>query len=205
VKILLAEDDLDSLEMLRLTVASWGFKPVTARDGVEAWYALQRDNDIGLVVVDWMMPRLSGLELCRQIRSERTRLSTYVVVLTGLPQESDLVGGLEAGADDYVIKPFRPAELRARLQVGVRVLALQNSLGDRVKDLETALARVKRLEGMLPICSYCKKIRDRSDYWHEVETYVAEKSGAEFTHGICPACLEAFKAKVEQHALTGRR
>ena len=82
------------------------------------------------------------------------------------------------------------SELRARLQVGERVLKLQEELRRRVGELEQALAQVKQLRGLLPICAHCKKIRDDKNYWHSVENYIADHSAAEFTHGICPICLE---------------
>ena len=98
--------------------------------------------------------------------------------------------GLEAGADDYMVKPCNTQELSARVKVGFRVLSLQESLAERVQELEQALERVKQLQGLLPICSYCKKIRDDSNYWHQVEEYVSTYAEVQFTHGICPACYE---------------
>lgn len=102
----------------------------------------------------------------------------------------DVVAGLQAGANDYVTKPFNAPELRARLQVGRRVLDLQMELTERVKDLEEALARVKQLEGYLPICAYCKKIRNDEDYWQQIESYISAHSKALFTHTICPDCYQ---------------
>ena len=88
------------------------------------------------------------------------------------------------------MKPFDLPELRARLQVGERVLKLQMELHCRVRELELAMAQVHQLRGLLPICVHCKKIRDDQNYWHQVETYVSARSSAEFTHSICPSCLE---------------
>ena len=99
---------------------------------------------------------------------------------------------MQAGADDYITKPFDPAELEARLQVGARVTDLQNKLAERVKELEAALSQVKQLRGLLPICSYCKKIRNDENYWDQVENYIAKHSDAEFSHSICPECYEKF-------------
>src|SRR4030042_1124403 len=100
--------------------------------------------------------------------------------------------GLQAGANDYVTKPFDVSELRARIQVGQRVLDLQQALACRVQELEVALSNVKKLRGLLPICSYCKKIRNDGNYWEDVEKYVAEHSAAEFSHGVGPGCYEQF-------------
>ena len=102
----------------------------------------------------------------------------------------DVVKGLEAGADDYMIKPFDAEELRARVRVGFRVLDLQEKLTHRVDELEQALGQIKQLQGLLPICSYCKKIRDDGNYWQQVEEYIGSHSEVKFSHGICPACYE---------------
>jgi response regulator RpfG family c-di-GMP phosphodiesterase len=100
--------------------------------------------------------------------------------------------GLDAGADDYVVKPFNQAELRARVHVGMRMLGLQESLARRVTELEAALASVKQLRGLLPMCSYCKKIRVDDSYWQQLEGYITEHSEAKFSHGICPECFPAL-------------
>ena len=99
--------------------------------------------------------------------------------------------GLEAGADDYVTKPFHHPELRARLRGAVRVIELQEQLVARVTELEVALSRVRQLQGLVPICSYCKRVRSDRDYWEQVEGYIARHTEAVFSHGICPECLEA--------------
>jgi len=104
------------------------------------------------------------------------------------------VEGLQAGADDYVTKPFDHAELRARVQVGARVVQLQSALAARVRELEEAMSSVKTLEGLLPICCYCNKIRDDGNYWHRVESYIAGRANVRFSHGICPDCTHKMKA-----------
>jgi DNA-binding response OmpR family regulator len=106
------------------------------------------------------------------------------------------VAGLEAGADDYLIKPVDLSELRARVQVGVRVVSLQARLAEKVAELQSSLDSVRQLRGLLPICSYCKRIRDDRNYWQRVEVYVSEHTDATFTHGICPSCLEDAKAEL---------
>src|SRR3989440_12800541 len=120
------------------------------------------------------MPGMDGLELCTRIRSMGREPKPYLIFVTARARPQDIVTGLTAGADDYIVKPFQREELRARVRVGERLLELQAILADRVKELEDALARVKLLQGLLPICSYCKKVRDDRTYWQQVESSIAE-------------------------------
>ena len=193
MKILIVEDEPTSRRLLEATLTRWGYKPVLARDGDEAWKQLEDSLQPSLLILDWLLPGIDGLELCRKLRARKESAPAYIIMLTSRVTKEDLVAGLEAGADDYVTKPFDPQELRARLQVGMRVLALQNALAERVAELETALSRQKQLEGLLPICCYCKKIRDDSNYWHQVESYMVQHSELKFSHSVCPECTEKFK------------
>ena len=191
MRILIADDDSVSRRLLERTLQGWGYEVTVARDGAEAWAALSGPSRPQLAVFDWMMPGLDGPELCRRTRAmEGQAAPVYVILLTARAERSDVVEGLEAGADDYVVTPFDRAELRARLHVGARVLQLQSSLAERVRELEDALSKVKLLQGLLPICSYCKRVRDDRNYWQQVESYVTDRSAARFSHSICPACYE---------------
>jgi sigma-B regulation protein RsbU (phosphoserine phosphatase) len=200
MKILIAEDDLTSRRILEAILAKWNYEVTATGDGLEAWQALQTENAPPIAIIDWMMPGMDGVDFCRQIRQTPTLTPTYIILLTSKAQQEDVVAGLEAGANDYVRKPFEREELRARIQVGERVVELQAALADRVKMLEEAIVKIKTLQGLLPICSYCKKIRNDQDYWQQIETYVAEHTQAEFTHGICPDCLEKH-IKVQMESL----
>lgn len=204
MRILAADDDPISLNILETLLPKWGLEVVPCRDGEEAWRILEGSGAPPLAILDWMMPRLDGLEVCRRIRAAASPRPPYIFILTTLGRREDVITGLEAGANDYVTKPFDQGELHARVQVGVRMVELQGLLADRVRDLEEALKSVKQLRGLLPICSYCKKVRDDRNYWKQVETYVAERSDAEFSHGICPDCYETI-VKPEMKSLKGRR
>jgi len=176
--------------MLQVYLTRWGYQVVVATDGAEAWRVLDSSDAPKLAILDWMMPLMDGAEICRKVR-EASRVSpAYLILLTARDDNEDVVKGLDAGADDYVTKPFNRDELRARVRVGVRVAELQTSLADRVSELERALTGVKQLQGLLPICCYCKKIRDDRNYWQQVEGYISEHSQAQFSHGICPDCYE---------------
>ena len=167
-----------------------GHEVVVANDGEQAWAGFQKDPDIPLAVLDWNMPGLTGPELCQKVRQIQTQQPPYLILLTSRDSREDIVSGLQAGANDYVTKPFDFDELRARMQVGERVVRLQRSLAERVKELEEALVKVKMLQGLLPICLYCKKIRDDQNYWQQLDKYITEHSEAKFSHGICPDCYE---------------
>ena len=199
MKILIAEDDMVSRRLLEATLIKWGYEVVVTCDGAEAWEVFQQVAAPMLAILDWMMPSMDGIELCRKIRHALMPTPPYLILLTAKGRREDVVTGLRAGADDYVTKPFDREELRARVQVGMRIMELQQSLADRVNALEEALARVKQLQGLLPICSYCKKIRDDQNYWQQVESYISEHSEAQFSHSICPDCYErCVKPELEQ-------
>jgi DNA-binding response OmpR family regulator len=153
-----------------------------------------------LAILDWMMPEIDGPEVCRRVRAELPLANMYLLLVTAREGRGDVVAGLEAGADDYIIKPFDPDELRARVAVGVRVLSLQQKLAERVAELQDALSNVKQLRGLLPICSYCKRIRGDDQYWQQVEGYIADHSEAQFSHGICPSCYATISAELDEVA-----
>ena len=199
MRVLIADDDRVASEMLSRTLTRWEFDVTVVSDGGAAWRHLEAERAPTLAILDWMMPNLDGPEVCRRMRTERPLANMYLILLTSLDARKDLVAGLDAGADDYVVKPFDPEELRARVQVGVRVLTLQAQLGERVSELQEALSNVKQLHGLLPICSYCKRIRGDDSYWQQVESYIAERSEAQFSHGICPACFADVEKQIESY------
>lgn len=197
--ILIAEDDPVSRRLLESSLVSWGYQVLTASNGIEAWHMLQRSSEPSMAILDWMMPHMDGLEVCRKIRATPHLKHMYILLLTAKSLREHVVAGLQAGADDYVTKPFDRAELRARVQVGARIVILQRQLTNRIRELEEALSQVKQLQGLLPICSYCKKIRDDQNYWQQVEEYISKHSRAQFSHSICPDCyLHHIKPKLDK-------
>jgi sigma-B regulation protein RsbU (phosphoserine phosphatase) len=198
VRALVADDDRVTAEILSRTLKRWEFDVTVARAGGEAWDYLRSATSPTLAILDWMMPELDGPEVCRRVRRELPLANMYLVLLTARESPGDLVAGLDAGADDYITKPFDAEELRARVQVGVRVLNLQERLAERVTELQAALVNVKQLRGLLPICSYCKRIRGDDQYWQQLEGYIAEHSDAQFSHGICPTCYAAVSAELDK-------
>ncbi len=203
MRILIAEDDAISRRLLESTLSKWGHDVVAVSDGRAALEVLQAKNPPPLAILDWMMPEMDGVQVCQVVRGPTTERILYVLLLTAKGRKEDIVAGLEAGADDYLIKPFDREELRARLNAGIRIVTLEQALAERVHQLEDALARVHELQGLLPICSYCKKVRDDQHYWHEVENYVSSRSAAVFSHGVCPDCRDRV-LKVQLAELTHR-
>jgi phosphoserine phosphatase RsbU/P len=197
--VLVADDDAVSRTVVAAILRKGGYDVHLAVDGSEAWAMLQAPKPPSLAVMDWVMPGLDGPEICRRLRTLDTTTPIYVVLLTSRDTSSDIVAGLDAGADDYVTKPPQEDELLARVSVGVRVVKLQQALAERVRSLEDALSNVKQLQGLLPICSYCKSIRDDQNYWRRVETYISDHSSVQFSHSFCPDCyLRYVKPQLDE-------
>ena len=190
--VLVADDEPVSRTVVAAMLRKAGYDVKVVSDGQQAWTALQQPDAPPLAVMDWMMPGLDGPEICRRLRRVETPTPTYVILLTSRDAAADVVEGLRAGADDYVTKPPHEEELLARISVGTRVVALQQTLADRVRKLEEALSNVKQLQGLLPMCSYCKRIRDDQNYWQQVESYISVHSGVQFSHSYCPECFERY-------------
>jgi DNA-binding response OmpR family regulator len=200
MRALIADDDIVTAAAVSASVSGWGFDVVVANDGLDALAQLMADPPPALAIIDWEMPGLDGPDICRRIRSDQSRDGLYILLLTARSGADDIVAGLEAGADDYLVKPVNLSELRARLHVGVRVVTLQARLAKKVAELQATLDTARQLRGLLPICSYCKRIRNDQNYWERVEVYVTEHSDAKFTHGICPTCLEGVEAEIAKGA-----
>ena len=188
--VLVAEDEPVSRRLLEKSLAQWGYRPIVCPDGLEALTLLRSSDAPRIAVLDWGMPGIDGVDICRVIRDSDTPTQPYLILLTARSRPEDTVQGLRAGADDYITKPVDREEFEARLQVAARIVGLQQRLADRVDQLEDALKRVRQLQGLLPICAYCKRIRDDQNYWNQVETYLADHTDVRFSHGICPTCRE---------------
>jgi phosphoserine phosphatase RsbU/P len=192
MKILIAEDDVMSQVMLKAMVTKAGYEPVVTGDGLSAYEILSQPTTPKLAVLDWMMPGLDGVEVCRKIRELKSDEPVYIILLTSRDDRKDIIHGLKSGANDYIVKPYDVEELQVRINVGRKVVELQASLAGRIAELQDALAQIKTLKGLLPICMYCKKIRDDKQYWQQVEGYIAEHTEAQFSHSICPDCYKKY-------------
>ena len=193
---LIADDDVVNATVLAAALRRLDIDPVMAHDGPSAWDRIQATRP-SLAILDWMMPGLDGLALCRRIRETAEHAHMYVILLTARHARGDIIEGLDAGADDYLVKPFDRRELQARVRTGVRIVSLQRQLTEQIDALRETLTNVKQLKGLLPICSYCKRIRKDRDYWQQLEGYISEHSDAQFSHGICPGCLHHAQSELE--------
>ncbi|MEK7468260.1 MAG: response regulator transcription factor [Planctomycetota bacterium] len=192
MKILVAEDDPVSRRLLEISLSRWGHEPALTEDGDAAWAALQSPDRPLVAVLDLMMPGLSGIEICRKARALAAKRPLYLILLTAKNDTATIVEALDSGANDYVVKPFTPDELRSRIGVGIRVVELEKQLETRIEELERANAELKELRQMIPMCAYCKKVRNDQNFWEKVETYIGMRTKAKVSHGVCPECMEKF-------------
>lgn len=204
LEVLVADDEPVSRTVVSAMLKKAGYPVILANDGEQAWKKLDAADSPSLALLDWEMPGLQGPEVVERIRSRASQTPTYVILLTSRDSSADIVRGLRAGADDYVTKPANEDELIARVNVGARVVQLQLALADRVRSLEEALANVKALQTLLPMCSYCKSIRNDQNYWEKVESYFSQHSNVSFTHSYCPNCYDKF-VRPELEALEDAR
>jgi DNA-binding response OmpR family regulator len=197
MRILIAEDDFTSRTALMEVLKKQGHEVIAAVNGHEACMLLQHPEAPMLAILDWMMPEVDGLEVVRRLRARQAERPLYLIMLTAKGGKADVIAGLEAGANDYLTKPVDAGELRARIEVGQRMVAMQEALAAKVEELSQALDQVKTLRGIVPICANCKKIRDDTGYWNQVEVYVRDHTEAEFSHGICPDCMKKLYPECE--------
>jgi DNA-binding response OmpR family regulator len=192
MKVLAVEDDPVALAMLKRALQKLGHEVVTATDGQQALEAIERE-EFRVVVSDWIMPGVDGLELCRRLRARLGRDYVYFILLSGiLPSEENQKEAIEAGVDDFLHKPLDPLRIAMRLHVAERIVQYAT--------------QVRQLEEFLPICGYCKKVRDDQNYWQQIESYINARTGTDFSHSVCPDCytsvikpqLEELRREVER-------
>lgn len=176
MNVLAVEDDNVSKAVLRRALEGLGHEVTEAADGEEGWAAWLRDKP-RVIVSDWQMPKLDGLDFCKRLRSEQGEDYVYFILLTSSTASvENRRMAAEAGVDDFLTKPVDVSELWMRLRVAERILKYTT--------------QVNRLEELMPMCSYCKKIRDDGNYWQQIESYINERTGSEISHSVCPECYE---------------
>ncbi len=180
--ILIAEDDPVSARILEAALLKFGYQPVIARHGLEAWERFD-EQPVRVIVSDWMMPRMDGLAFCEKVRARAQTPYTYFILLTAnqtSAENHELASA--AGVDDFLAKPLDREVIRTRLRVAERILRYT--------------AEIRQLQEMIPICTYCHKVRDTHDYWDRVESYIQKETGSRFSHGACPECYDKEIARL---------
>ena len=180
--ILVVDDQPANLKVLLSFLQEHNYRVYMVDSGQRALDILPKIRP-DLVLLDVMMPGMNGFEICRRIKADKKLASLPIIFMTALDSVGDKMAGFAAGAVDYITKPFQQAEVLARINTHI-------TLRKREKELEQALEEIKTLTGILPICSYCKQIRNDEGYWQQVEEYISEHSGALFSHGVCPSCYK---------------
>lgn len=183
-RVLIVDDELHEIKVLTKFLHD-DYKIMAAKDGESALKIAQGSNPPDLILLDIIMPGLNGYATCKQLKENDTTKNIPVIFVTAISEVMDAARAFELGAVDYVTKPFNPVTVKARVKTHIQ-------LNDTLQDLQTALSEVKTLRGFLPICSYCKKIRDDKGYWNQIESYIQEHSDAEFSHSVCQECAKKY-------------
>ncbi len=216
MRILLVEDNPEQQLIIKNTLRKGSFNDLTlASSANEAFNFLGIDNPehipaTDLILMDIVMPYVDGIEACRKIKTTPHTSDIPIIMVTGLSQLENLDRAFDAGAMDYIVKPVKRIDLLARVQSALKLKqemdmrkAREQDLIEEIEhrkqikrareklilELKEALAQVKTLSGLLPICSNCKKIRDDKGYWNQIESYLSNHSAVDFSHSICPDCL----------------
>jgi diguanylate cyclase (GGDEF)-like protein len=195
MKILIAEDDAVSRRVLEVALVRRGYEVIVTNNGAEALEVLQQDKAPPLAILDWMMPLMDGVEICRRVRAAVRASPTYIILLTAKSSMGEIVRGLQAGADDYLTKPFNRDELYARVQVGMRVVELQRNVAERVQQLERAEAELRTISLTDDLTGLCNR---RGFLMHaEEHLKVGRRTGKEFL--LLYADLDGLKQINDTH------
>jgi len=190
-RVLVAEDDTKTHKAITFLLQRQGYEVVLTCEGRTALDILSRPDPPQIALLDWEMPEMNGVDVCSAVRALVPAPYIYLIIVTARDTTRDMLTAFQAGADDFLTKPADAQELLARMRCGERVLGLEEKLAGRIQEMEEALSEMDQLKRLLPICMYCKKIRGHGESWHQIESYIHEHTGAEFTHGICPGCMKS--------------
>jgi phosphoserine phosphatase RsbU/P len=187
--ILIVDDTPENLTLLRQMLTENGYRVRPALNGETALTSIKNDLP-DLILLDIMMPGMGGYEVCKRLKSEEKTRRIPIIFISALNELDDKVKAFSLGCADYITKPFQAEEVLARVKTHMTLRSLQKSLEDKNAQLQKALDENKILQGIIPICANCKKVRDDKGYWTQVEAYISEHSEAYFSHGICPTCVK---------------
>jgi DNA-binding response OmpR family regulator len=172
MKVLIAEDGGVARKILETNLKKWGYEVLATQNGAQAWGELSKSDAPSLAILDWLMPDLTGPEICKKVREIEIDKYTYIILVTARGQKDDIFEGFAAGADDYLTKPYDKQELFWRLKVGERILKLQGSLEKKTNKIEEVIGNFKLLQSMIPACKECKKIKEIESFLDNLETFV---------------------------------
>lgn len=192
--ILAVDDARASLKLLTGILTAEGYEVRPAESG-ELALASVLAGPPELILLDVVMPGMDGFQVLRWLKARETVRDIPVIIISALTETAQRVEGLKLGAVDFISKPFQAEELLARVQIHLELHRLRVRLEEQAAKLRQALAKVKMLSGLVPICAYCKKIRDDKGFWSQIESYIRDHSEAEFSHGICPECAKTLFPK----------
>jgi len=191
VKILIAEDEFTTRMIVQVCLEKWGYRVESVANGTEAWDSLKKSEAPHIAILDWEMPEIDGVEVCRRIKESGGENPPYVILLTSRDSKTDIVKGFDAGADDYMTKPFNDNELRARVRVAERLVRTQSTLSKTVVELRDALNQLEMLENGIATCESCQKVLSNDDdAWHNFQEIVEGGVDSRFIHTRCPDCQE---------------
>jgi len=187
--ILIVDDTPENLKVLRSILMQQSYRVRVAINGQMAINSVAESLP-DLILLDIRMPGIDGFEVCRRLKADALFQQIPVIFLSASDDLDDKIRAFSSGGVDYVTKPFQVEEVLARVTMHLKTRELQKALEEKNADLETALASIKTLSGLLPICAQCKKIRDDQGYWNRIEKYISEHTDVSFSHGLCPECME---------------
>ena len=188
MKILIAEDEYTTRLMVQVSLEKWGYKVESAVDGQEAWSLMKKQEPPDIAILDWEMPEIDGIEVCLRIKELERKNPVYVILLTGRDSQNDIRHGFDAGADDYITKPFNDDELRSRVRVAERIVRIQSTLTASLEELKMALDLVETFPDNVCVCMSCRKIEAEDASWHQLENYINSNNDSRFVQTICPEC-----------------
>jgi phosphoserine phosphatase RsbU/P len=188
MKLLVAEDEYTTRLMVQVILEQWGYRVDSVEDGNAAWEVLRKADGPKIAILDWEMPGINGVELCTKVKMLERDTPIYVIILTGRDAQNDILQGFDAGADDYITKPFDENELRARVRVAERLVTIQEELVISNNELREVLNHVETLQANLPVCTSCQKIQNYDESWRPLAEYTLAKNDPRFFFTICPEC-----------------
>ena len=192
--VLIVEDNPNNIKVLGTMLMEASYRVAVANRGSAVFELIPKVKP-DLILLDIMMPEMDGYEVCRLLKASSVTQDIPIIFLSAKNETDDIVKGFDLGGADYVTKPFRSKELLARVHTQIALIRLQRTMNKKNQDLEEALANVKTLSGLLPICAWCKKIRKDDGYWQQIEAYLHDQTKVDFTHSVCPECSKKHFSK----------